>query len=172
LNVARGASPSVSGWPEHNGGISMPRRVHLALGQKYFRFANSRVPREAQLSGGWWVEFETLNTIANFARQHATPREAARYLLGLPWEWTECDKLVSAILDQPLDAYRGKGSPARASAPTQPAAHPNDRGTAWIPPQHLEVMQLYIPGLADVCARAFPHPIVEDIWGSSYFKKK
>ena len=77
-NAAKGYDQNTTGWPEYNGGIEMPKRVHLRLGQRYFRFANSKAPREqSQLGGGWWIEFETLNTISSFARQHSTPRHAA-----------------------------------------------------------------------------------------------
>ena len=106
-----------------------PSEVHLRIGQRYFRFADSKAPREqSQFGGGWWVEFETLSTIARFARQHATPREAARYLLGLPWEWTACDKLVSAILEQPLDAFVERASPPNPSPLAHPVLIPTTRG--------------------------------------------
>lgn len=171
-NAAKGYDQNATAWPEYNGGIEMPKRVHLRLGLRYFRFASSKAPREqSQLGGGWWMEFETLNTISSFARQHSTPRHAARYLLGLPWEWTKCDKLVSAILEKPLDAFRGKGKPAVSRSLDEPGAHPNDRGTSYIPPQHLEIMQLYIPDLTSVRAQAFPNPTIEDVWTSSYFKR-
>lgn len=171
VNAARGYDPAVSGWPEYNGGMEMPKQVHLRVGQRYFRFASSKAPREqSQLGGGWWVEYETLNTIANFARQHATPREAARYLLALPWEFTECNVLVHGLLQKPLDAFRGTGKPARSKKSDHKAAHSADRGTTYIPPQHLVVMQLYIPGMASVRARAFPQLITEDVWKSRYFK--
>jgi hypothetical protein len=167
---ARGAKQKGSGWVVENGGMAMPVQVHLRIGQRYFRFSNSSQPKEQQKKGGWWVEFETFNAIRKYAREQATPREAARYLLGLPWGWTPCDVLLTAILEEPLDAYRGEGKPASSS-------HPNDRGTRWIPPQHLEVYQLFIPGLAREISPntylvdvAFPKVETSDIWHSPYFQ--
>jgi hypothetical protein len=98
-------------------------------------------------------------------------------LLSVPWEWSDVDKLVYAILETPLDAYRGKGKHVQTKAAGQAAAHPNDRGVGYTPPQHLTVMQLYVPGLYDRNTRsseirrmAFPQPVIEDIWTSTYFK--
>jgi hypothetical protein len=168
-NAAKGYDRDLSGWPEYNGGIEFPRRVHLRMGQWYYRFANSKTPREqVQLGGGWWIEYETLHAISNFARDHSTPRDAVRYLLAVPWDWNECDKLVSAILEKPLDAFRGKGKPAISKLP---GMHPNDGYTRYIPPGHLEIMQLYIPDLSSVRAIAFPAPNIEDVWNAPIFNR-
>jgi hypothetical protein len=165
-NVAKGYDPNVSGWPEYNGGIEMPKRVHLKLGQRYYRFANSKTPREqAQLGGGWWIEYETLHAISKFAHEHSNPRDAVRYMLALPWDWNECDKLVSAILEKPLDAFRGRGKPV-----TLKSGPPNGGHTRYVPPSHVEIMQLYIPCLAAVRGKAFPSPRIEDIWSAAAFK--
>lgn len=160
LNTAKGFGPNSA---ESNGGIVMPVRVHLALGQRYFRFANSAMPIDRQIAGGWWIEYETFAAIVRFAREHSEPGHAARYLLALPFAWTACDVLVTAILEAPLDAYRGQGKPARGD-------HPDDRGTIFIPPQHLYIQQLYIPGLAPVRGRAFPQVETASLADSAYFK--
>lgn len=97
-------------------------------------------------------------------------------MLSIPWEWSKVDKLVYAILEKPLDAYAGKGKPAESKDVGEAGAHPNDKGTTYIPPEHLEIKQLYIPGLVDpltkstrIRSQAFPNPIISDIWDSGYF---
>ena len=138
------------------GGILMPEPENLRVGQKYFRFASSTSSREAQLGGGWWLDYENFATIRRFSNeQNVTLTDAARLFLALPYVWTRVDRLVSAILDVPLRAYAGRGKVARAS------------GQKWIPVQHLKVKQLYIPGLykhgapAQLFERAFPHPRID-----------
>ena len=124
------------------GGIVNPQPTRLPAGQYYYRFASSRSPREAQLGGGWWLDFENLARIRRFAADNGYRlRDAARLMLALPYAWTQVDLLLRARLTQPLRAYTGFGKPAQA---------PNggaDRGTRWIPTQHVAVRQLYIPGL-------------------------
>jgi len=125
-----------------NGGIVNPQPTRLPGGQYYYRFASSVSPREAQLGGGWWLDFEGYNTIAQFANRNGYRlREAARLILALPYEWTKVDRLVRALLRAPLRAYTGYGKPAAGTAAGA------DRGTRWIPTQHVRVRQLYIPGL-------------------------
>jgi hypothetical protein len=178
LNAARGANPLATGWPEYNGGIEMPKQVHMRIGQKYFRFASSKNDKESsQFGGPWWVEFESLKEITNYSRRFSSPRDSVRYMLSIPWEWSEVDKLVYAILEKPLDAYRGKGKPAQPRGMGQVKAHPNDRGVPYTPPQHLNIMQLYIPGLYDpdtksteIRRKVFPQVQIEDMWKSKYFR--
>jgi hypothetical protein len=114
------------------GGILMPRPVHLRVGQRYYRFASSTSSREAQLGGGWWIDFENFRLIESFAREHRHSLSyAARLFLALPYQWTRVDRLVHAILEVPLKAYAGEGK----------------RATTWTPLQHRRAQQLYIPGL-------------------------
>lgn len=54
---------------------------------------------------------------------------------------TRVDLQVRALLREPLRAYTDAGKPA------QGAGNGADRGTRWIPTQHVAVRQLYIPGL-------------------------
>jgi hypothetical protein len=157
--AARGADAQESGWPEYNGGIIMPKPEHLRTGQYYFRFADSQWVRDRQTLGSWWIDYENLMGIARFAREFATPREAVQYLLGVPHQWNRCDKLVRGLLVTPLKALSGRGRQVSLE------------GARYIPPFHLEVRQLYIPGLSRLSAPAFSGLVVEDIWTSSYFQK-
>jgi hypothetical protein len=124
------------------GGILRPQPCHLPSGQYYYRFASTSSPREAQFGGGWWLEFEEYAKIRSFARENNyTIRDAARLMLALPYAWTRVDLLVKALLQKPLKAYAGEGKPAQGSTGGA------DKGTTWIPTQHIKVRQLYIPGL-------------------------
>jgi hypothetical protein len=118
------------------GGIHTPWRVSLPQGHRYYRFASSTSSPASQLGGGWWVTFDTFNTIDHYARANELDLAyAARLFLALPFEWTRVDRLVSAYLAAPLDAYAGEG---------KVAATAKDK---WTPVQHTKVTQLYIPGL-------------------------
>lgn len=124
------------------GGILKPRPCHLKTGHYYYRFASTSSPREAQLGGGWWLEFEEYNKVRSFSQKNDySIRDAARLMLALPYAWTQVDVLVKALLQRPLKAYAGEGKPAQGSKDGA------DRATTWIPTQHIKVCQLYIPGL-------------------------
>jgi hypothetical protein len=124
------------------GGILNPQPTHLHTGQFYYRFASSASSREAQSGGGWWLDFENFKTIRSFAeKQGYSIREAARLMLALPYAWTRVDLLIRALLKEPLKAYTGEGKPAQGGKTGA------DKGTMWIPTQHIKVRQLYIPGL-------------------------
>jgi hypothetical protein len=118
------------------GGIVMPHEEKLRVGLRHYRFTSSTSPKEAQLGGGWWIDFENYHTIESFAQEHGYDLGyAARLFLALPYSWTRVNRLVSAILEVPLAAYSGRGKPATEK-----------RGN-WTPIQHLPVRQFYIPGL-------------------------
>ena len=119
-----------------SGGIKNPSRIHLMPGHRYYRFTSSASTKAAQLGGGWWISFDTFNTIRHFAERNQLEfTYAARLFLALPYEWSRLDRIVSAILAAPVDAYAGEGKVAKTA---------NDK---WTPVQHLKVAQLYIPGL-------------------------
>lgn len=119
-----------------NGGILFPQRDHLKTYHYYYRFVSSTTPRVAQLGGGWWISFDTFNTIKHYAINNQLEfTYAARLFLALPYEWSRLDRLVGAQLVKPMDAYMGEGKVARTD---------KDK---WTPPQHLRVTQMYIPGL-------------------------
>jgi hypothetical protein len=124
------------------GGMLNPQPTRLAAGQYYYRFASSASSLHAQRGSGWWLDFENFSVIRRFANEHSyTLREAARLMLALPCAWTRVDILLRALLREPLRAYIGLGKPAQGDIKGP------DRGTRWIPTQHVAVRQLYIPGL-------------------------
>lgn len=125
------------------GGIVNPQPTSPPVGHYYYRFASSSSPRAAQVGGGWWIDYENLAAIRRFAQANGySLRDAARLMLALPYAWTRVDRMVRALLLRPLRAWSGAGKPAQA--PDGGA----DRGTRWIPTQHIKVRQFYIPGLA------------------------
>lgn len=142
---ARGLDPDA--WFEKGigigtGGIINPKRKDLPTGEYYYRFASSIMPRYAQFGGSWWLNFANFRIIRAFAHDNGySLRDAARLMLALPYDWTRVDLLIRALLVQPLDAYAGHGGQAQG-----PKAGP-DRGTVWIPTQHIKIEQLFIPGL-------------------------
>jgi hypothetical protein len=170
LVIARGKE--VERWFEDNqvvgtGGILMPQPVHLAIGQRYYRFASSTSSEAAQAGGGWWIEYASFKAIESFAHSHGyTLSDSARLFLALPYAWSRVDRLVSAFLHVPLKAYRGYGSTAAGSGEGK------DKGTRWTPLQHQRVAQLYIPGLyiegrrPQLYKQAFPNPTIEYIMGN------
>jgi hypothetical protein len=118
------------------GGIKFPRRVTLKVHHRYYRFASSTSPRVAHLGGGWWMSFDDFNTVRHYAeRNQLEVTYAARLFFALPYTWTRVDRIVSALLAAPMDAYAGEGKVAQTLA------------EKWTPLQHLKVTQLYIPGL-------------------------
>lgn len=124
------------------GGILNPQPDHLRTGNYYYRFASSNSPREAQLGGGWWLDFENYKKIESFAQANGySLRDTARMMLALPYAWTRVDLRVKALLTKPLIAYTGEGKPAKSSKDGA------DWNTTWIPPQHIKILQLYVPGL-------------------------
>lgn len=153
------------------GGILMPKPTHLRTNHYYYRFASSNTPQEAQLGGGWWLDFENYNTICRFAKEHGySIRDAARLMLALPYAWTRVDLIIRALLVAPMKAYSGEGKPAHAAED----GYGYDRGTSWIPTQHIKVRQLYIPGLfvkgtrprEQLYEKVFSLPTTEPLFGS------
>ncbi len=131
-----------------SGGIARPQPTRLPAGQYCYRFASSSSSQAAQLGGGWWLDFENFSLIRRFGTDHGhSLHDAARLMLALPYAWTRVDLLVRALVRQPLRAYTGLGKPAQGSA--HAAAAGDDRGTRWVPTQHVAVRQLYIPGLCE-----------------------
>jgi len=156
------------GQAKGTGGISVPHEVKLPAKHRYYRFASSTSPIEAQLGGGWWLTYEHFNEIEKFGvRNGYSLSQSARLHLALPYSWTRVDRLVSAFLEVPLRAYQGKGAVADGGA-----GDARDANASWIPLQNSEVLQLYIPGLfvkgrsEQLYERAFPKPLIEYIHGN------
>lgn len=140
----------------HTGGILLPTRVSLQLHHRYYRLTSSTSTRAAQFGGGWWISFDDFNTIRHFADRNGLEfTYAARLFLALPYEWSRLDRIISALLVQPLDAYAGQGQVAKT-----------DTGQ-WTPIQHLKVTQLYIPGLV---SNSEARNLYEQVWGSAQVK--
>jgi hypothetical protein len=130
------------GLAEGTGGILMPEATRMPSGHYYYRFASSASAVPAQLGGGWWIDFQAFKTIDTFAKTNGYRlKDAARLMLALPYDWTKVDVLIKALLKSPLRAYTGVGKPAQGGAGGA------DKGTRWIPTQHIKVRQLYVPGL-------------------------
>jgi hypothetical protein len=164
-----------TGGDKHNGGIQNPKHQHVRANQYYYRFASSRAPKYI-LDGAWWLEYETFNKIRMFARSAASDgsskdarREAVRYCLALPWDFTDCDRLVRAMFTQEVDVYRGVGRTARGHTLRLPTADPVP--TRYIPPQHIkELYQLFIPGMDEFSGRLLADVSNEFLWASPNFK--
>src|SRR5262245_15932473 len=137
------------------GGMFSPQRDHLKTGQFYYRFASSTSPRKAQLGGGWWISFDTYNTIMLYARRNNIEfTNAARLFLALPYDWTRLDRIVRAMLVERMDAYVGEGKVAKG------------RNDTWTPMQNIKVPQLYIPGLI---ANTSAKNLYETVWSNVSF---
>ncbi len=164
LLTARGLRPEPwfeQGVASGTGGILMPKPISLSVGHRYYRFASSTTARDSQVGGGWWIDYENFRLIEDYARQFDySLTESARLFLSLPVEWTRVDRLVSAILEQPLKAYAGEGKPVRSGGDSPDAN--------WTPMQHRKAKQMFIPGLyqqgraprEQLFRQAFPHPVV------------
>jgi hypothetical protein len=159
--AARGHAfdPATGALGPKNGGMTRMNRVHLAVGQPYFRFCdtakyNTNWQRAA--GGGWWAEFETFREIQDYARRTKSVKEyagqqrqsaisyAAKLHFAIPYEWGDCGVIVMARLRRRLDAWKGWGDTALL-ARNAGARDPRDGGAKYIPLQKQEVFQLFIP---------------------------
>lgn len=163
-NDARGIAKGAQ-----NGGMSHVQRVHLSVGQHYFRFCDSR--RFAQddieaASGCWWADYEVFVKVKQAAQRQGTIRRyarsirssplayAAKLYFAIPYEWGDCGSLVIARLDVRLDAYKGRGLPAYYNR-TPGKADKRDGNADYVPTQDPTVSQLYIPGLRGSFTKIF-----------------
>ena len=141
-----------TGMVIRSGGMSMPFEYKLPLGQYYYRFMGAVAHNVgvaavggAAFFGNWWIDGQTLASIRQHGRTLGDLSAAAKYFLALPYEWGDHGRVVRALLLKPLRAWRGKGLPAPDAV----------SGTRFIPPQHVEVAQLFIPGSRDALRQAF-----------------
>ena len=147
------ATTDEEGYSLRNGGIVMPREWDLPTGNYYYRFVDSASYSKHSgegsaspgLFGGWWVEYEVIQSMVSFARSHGELLEnVASYFLALPQEWGDRARLFRACLGFPLRAWRGRGHVAQSGS------------GKYIPPQHLqEIFQCLIPGDPQQRAGAF-----------------
>jgi len=142
-----------------NGGMTRMNRVHLQMGQVYYRFCDAgrfAADWERQAKGPWWMEAESFFEIQRFARAHAHIRDFAaqhgqsglsystQLHFAVPYEWGDCGCVVMARLVQRIDAWKGWGGTALlADDPARRDAR--DGGAKFIPLQKPEIYQLYIP---------------------------
>lgn len=144
-----------------NGGMSHVQRIHLNVGQYYFRFCDSKRFATDDIdaaSGCWWADYEVFvkvkqaaqrqSTIQSYAKSIRSSRlaYAAKLYFAIPYEWGDCGSLVIARLDVRLDAYKGRGLPAFYNR-TAGKADKRDGNADYVPIQDPTISQLYIPGL-------------------------
>jgi len=165
-NLAQGPDGSwwelkqdVDGYVLQNGGMAHPQETKLAP-DIYFRFfgtiAHNVYGARGGMSGGWWIDYENLVKVLNFADacDYSLAR-AATMLLVIPKEWHDCGYLGRALLRKQMKAFVGKGKPATgrispASAMREPSIDP-----ATMSPAYLDVKQYFVPGSRAEIAAAF-----------------
>ncbi len=162
--AAQGFDPNVEAGPR-NGGLIKMNRVHMDVGQNYYRFCDAArfTKDEAQaMGGGWWIDYETFDIIREFARRHQHIRDfgasggrqgglaySAKLHLAVPYEWGDCGAVVCASLHDRLDAYKGWGDTAYLTGNDT-----RDGGAKYIPLQNKRVFQLYVPQMSRYFAEA------------------
>ncbi|WP_089176354.1 hypothetical protein [Bosea sp. AS-1] len=150
-----------------NGGMSHVQRVHLSVGQNYYRFCDSnRFAQDPQRAsaGGWWTDHEVFTKVRTTASASATMTRyarnigeaplsyAAKLYLAIPYEWGDCGVVVVAQLIDRLDAFRGRG----LTAYLKNKKHDDRDGSAkYTPIQDPTISQLFIPELHLYFGRAF-----------------
>ena len=163
----------VRGWDDRtktrNGGMTRYNRIHLGVGQMYYRFCDSSkyaADPDKAASGPWWAEFENFNEVRSFAARSGTVQDhaaqvggsalayAAKLHFAIPYEWGDCGWIVKAQLIRRLDAYKGWGDIAFLD---NDAARQDSRdgGAKYIPLQKQEIYQLYIPEIWTYFRTAF-----------------
>jgi hypothetical protein len=137
-----------------------PREHEIQKGTILYRFIDlSRTPSAIGSDGPWWFEFEHYQRIRHFALQHGySLGYCARMFAAILYEWSEVNAVVRAeVVQGPLKVWKGKGKQVEADGGdprdvavqhgmlTQGTPEPSRKMT---PMQgHLEVLQLFIPGL-------------------------
>jgi hypothetical protein len=92
---------------EATAGMWTIQRVHLALGQRIYRFGSSTSP-DLWYAGAWWLRYEDYLKIRRSAETGETSLGyAARRFLALRYEWGgNVDVLVSGIVSPPAGCLR------------------------------------------------------------------
>jgi hypothetical protein len=102
-----------------------------------------------------------------------------QYFGAVYWGNSRVDKLVTGLLNLKLKAYTGKGREySKGGSSVGNKSIPPRTVMRFIPPEHLEIKQICIPGMSDLyddhthCyEKAFQVINVEDIWSSKHFMK-
>lgn len=129
-------------------GMIVKREELLTPGKYYYRFAHSMVgglqqKREQIVSGAWWMNFDTFNTIRQRSRRSGTHLSAmARYSLAIARRFGgKVDIVVRGLLREPLFAYMGIGTIQSFESQR------DDDCRSWVPAP--DAIQIYIPGLRE-----------------------
>ncbi|MCG8671948.1 MAG: hypothetical protein MI867_21270 [Pseudomonadales bacterium] len=139
------------------GGIKSPVRQSLEIGHRYYRFSSGDKGLAGHLGGGWWISYEIYKHILEFSKSNSLDLPyAARLWLALPYDWSRVDRLVSAVLCKPIDAYQGAGKQVELKDET------------WTPPQHQKLTQMYIPGLLQ---NSSVNELYKKVWTKVEFKQ-
>lgn len=142
-----------------NGGMQTPQETKMRPGP-YWRFFgtidHNRYGAASMMSGGWWIDYETAVTVADWAdRFGLTMAKAAQQLLVIPNEWQDCGYAGRAELTVTMKAWVGLGKPA--TGPLSPDnATRRDRGVGVMAaPPATEIKQFYVPGPRSLLGKAF-----------------
>lgn len=140
------------GLYDRNGGLVISRRVELAEDNLMFRFAAKKYLGgdagllKTLLNSPWWMEEDRMRLLLDRARTAGVGlMQMARNQLALPFEWTDCDIIVSARIKPGvlLAAHAGPGRTA-SGGPT------GDLRIVAREAPHLFMDQLYLPGLGPI----------------------
>lgn len=146
---------------ERNGGIEPIQRVHLRLGQRYYRFADLTHADSAKFGGAWWVDFEQLHKIMEACSSRGLNlSQMARTFLAVPWEWNRADAIVSGILKEPMDAYEGRGRPVRFGKSYE-GRYSVDGGAEY--PGNPNLRQIFIPDMRSHWNKCFEKIDAEEL---------
>lgn len=146
---------------ERNGGMEAPWRTKLRLGQLYFRFADSTKPDAVKLGGGWWLEYEQLMKLIDWcAVVGMTLSQVARHHLAVPWEWNRADMMVSGRLTGPMEAFEGRGRPARTGHGYKGRNGVDNQSDYAGNPN---VLQLYIPNMMNFSISCMQRVKIEEV---------
>lgn len=147
-------------------GLQMARSFEIAPGQVIYRFYDRGRTPTPQLAahGGWWFEFEHFQTIKHFALRHGDSLSyAARLFAAIMYEFSEVDTYVACRAKRKLVCWKGRGAQIRqedlerADKLNERRPDPRDLRTMTPMQGHLEVYQLYIPGLGG------PQPLAPEV---------
>jgi hypothetical protein len=149
----------IDGYVAQNGGMSNPQEIKLSPAT-YFRFFGTIVHNtkgaKGGMSGGWWIDYENIVKVNNFAKScNYSLSRAASILLVIPNEWHDCGYLGCALLHKQMKAFVGKGKLAAARISPASAARDAKLDPASMSPAHLEVKQYFVPGDPIEIADAF-----------------